>query len=65
MGLILLQILFIQELFLPTLQVLKLVKLSPKVRWNARGQPVKEASQVFVSYIGVINCREVPISMEN
>jgi hypothetical protein len=36
-----------------------------QVHWNARGQPVGKESQNFVSYIGVIVRRMVPISMEN
>jgi hypothetical protein len=34
-----------------------------QVRWNALGQPVGEDSQRFVSYIGCIVRRLVPISM--
>jgi len=36
-----------------------------QVRWNALGQPVGDESQSFVSYIGCIVRRMVPISMAN
>jgi hypothetical protein len=36
-----------------------------QVQWNALGQPVGKESQSFVSYIGCIVRRLVPISMEN
>lgn len=36
-----------------------------EVQWNALGQPIGKESQSFVSYIGCIVRRLVPISMEN